>query len=223
MFDAYPTYGRYRTLRLTDPPLRGEDVYALQTALTALGFDPGAHDGILGPRTRSAIVAAQRALGVTVDGLAGGGTQTALVRALAGRASARFRLPAGLAFGQLSHESGCRVGNYSPQRQDGSYDAGVAQRNTRYTPAEEGFTVPVSIYALGARLRRYFDKFAGLEARRRWELAAGAWNAPAYACWIAREEGATKVAFNETARPGPIARATLERYIDSVTAYMADA
>lgn len=220
MFDAYPTYDRYRTLRLTRPLQHGEDVYALQTALTALGVSPGAHDGILGERTSNAITAAQVALDITVDGLAGGGTQTALARRLTDKARTRYYLPRGLAFGQVSHESGCRVGNYSPQRQDGSYDAGVAQRNTRYTPAEEGFTVPASIDALGARLRRYFDKFAGLEARRRWELAAGAWNAPAYACWIAREEGATDVPVGETAKPGPIARATLERYIDSVTAYM---
>lgn len=220
MFDAYPTYSRYRTLRRTYPATRGEDVFALQTALNALGFSAGVADGVLGNNTAAAIRNAQAALGIAVDGLAGGGTQTALVKKLADRARVLYGLPVGLAFGQMMHESGCRVGNYSPQRSDGTYDAGVAQRNTKLTPASEGFQVPDSIDALGARTRNYYNKFAGIPTRRRWELAAGAWNAPAYACYIAKQEGATGVSWAETARPGDTARATLEAYMDSVTAFM---
>lgn len=220
MFTAYPTYQPYRTLHLTDPLTRGEDVYALQTALKAYGSDPGTFDGILGNKTATAIWNAQQRLGITVDGLAGGGTQTALTRFLTDAARAKHNLPVGLVFGQVSHESGCRVGNYSPRRDDGTYDAGVAQRNTKYTPASEGFNVPESIEALGARTRAYYDRYAGVPGRRRWELAAAAWNAPAFANYIAREEGATGISSSDTLRPSSTARATLEAYIDSVTAFM---
>ena len=221
MFDAYPQYGRYRTLRLSDPQMRGEDVFALQTAMHALGADPGIADGILGPKTAAAIKRTQTTLMVTVDGLAGGQTQTALVRYLSDRARTKYSLPTGLVFGQLNHESGCRVGNYSPQRPDGHYDAGVAQRNTKHTEPRDGFTVPESIDACGRNLRLYFDKYNGVPTRRRWGLAAAAWNAPAYANWIARDEGATRVTKQETLEPGATARATLEQYIVSVAAFMA--
>lgn len=222
LFDNFPTYGRYRVLRLADPMMAGEDVFALQTALSALGgADPGVHDGILGAKTAAAIKAAQKALSVTVDGLAGGQTQTALVHVLADRARTKHNLPVGLAFGQLTHESSCRVGNYSAQRDDGSYDAGVAQRNTLFTSPLDGFNVPESIDALGANLRRYFDKFQGVPStRRKWELAAGAWNAPAYACWIAKQENAQRVSTSETTKPSDAARAALEEYMDKATAFM---
>ena len=217
MFDGYPVYSRYRTLKAG---VRGEDVFALQTALMGLGHSPGPLDGIFGRLTERAVRQAQGHSFITVDGLAGGQTQTALCRRIAGNTSTRHRLPDGLLFGQLAHESSHRLGNYSPQRANGSYDAGVAQRNTEHTPPRDGFTVPDSIDALGALLRKRFDLYAGLPTRRRWELAAGAWNAPAYANYIAREEGAEGVPARSTARPGPTARTTLERYIDSATALM---
>lgn len=221
MFDIYPTYAPYRTLRLTSPLTRGEDVYALQSGLQVLGSDPGILDGILGPQTSGAIKRSQQMLSIVVDGLAGGGTQQAMVRYLSNRARTKYNLPIGLEFGQLMHESGCRVGNYSPKRSDGNYDAGVAQRNTRYTPARDGFTVPVSIEALGSHLRRYYDKYVGITStRRRWELAAASWNAPAFANWIARNEGATAVAASDTLKPSDAARTILESYIDSVTSFM---
>jgi hypothetical protein len=220
MFERRPSYSPYRTLRLTSPLTVGEDVWALQTALVALGNSPGVIDGIFGPATERAVRAAQVGLFVKVDGLAGGGTQLAICRHLAYLVTEDRRLPPGLLFGQISHESSCRVGNYSPARADGSYDAGVTQRNTAHTSAKAAFTVPDSLGALGKLLRERFDLYAGLSTRRRWELAAGAWNAPAYANFIAREEGAKGVSVRTTARPGTVARVTLERYIDSATALM---
>jgi hypothetical protein len=222
MFESVPNYSRYRTLRLTTPNMRGEDVFALQTALNdrGLGFPLGVIDGILGPKTARAITQAQEEMSITADGLAGGQTQSTLVRRLADRARYENSLPIGLVFGQLMHESSCRVGNYSAAREDGSYDAGVAQRNTRFHSPSEAFHVPGSIELLGVHLRRYYDKYQGLPTRRRWELAAGAWNAPAYANYIAREEGAKTVSVNETARPSSSARAKLEEYMDDVTVFM---
>lgn len=221
MFDTFPAFSRYRTLHVTDPVQRGEDVYALQTALLACGFDPGPWDGVLGRTTGAAIRSAQAQFpAMIVDGLAGGKTQEALARFLADRASATNRIAAGALRGQIEHESGFRVGNYSPQRADGSYDAGVAQRNTKHTPAKNGFNVPESIAALGALVRRHFDLFDGLPIRRRWALAQGGWNAPAFACWIAREEGALNVTAGMTAKPSDTARRTFEAYVSAVSVYL---
>jgi len=221
MFTSYPSYQRYRTLLLTTPMMSGEDVYALQTALKAIGVDPMGFDGVLGPNTAKAIKLAQGAMWILSDGLAGPTTQIRLCDKIAVRETNMQRLPQGLLMGHLSHESSCRLGNYSPLRDDNTYDAGVAQRNTAHTEPKDGFNVPVSISALASNERKYFDKFVGLEnMRRRWELAAGAWNAPAYASYIAREEGATQVKVSETAKPGPTARAALELYMDSVTSFM---
>lgn len=54
------------------------DVRSIQDALRKAGFDPGLIDGIAGKRTREAIVAFQRANGLTVDGIAGPETLGAL-------------------------------------------------------------------------------------------------------------------------------------------------
>lgn len=43
----------------------------VQTALAALGFDPGPIDGITGPRTRAAVTAYQHAAGIDPDGIPG--------------------------------------------------------------------------------------------------------------------------------------------------------
>ena len=56
---------------------RTEETRALQAALSAHGFDPGAADGIFGRQTQAAVVAARAAYG-----LAGTGVDAALLRAL---------------------------------------------------------------------------------------------------------------------------------------------
>lgn len=58
--------------------VRGDDVRELQTLLTACGFDAGAVDGIFGSATESAVRAFQAAQGLTVDGICGAATWTAL-------------------------------------------------------------------------------------------------------------------------------------------------
>lgn len=220
LFSAFPTYERYRPLRLLSPILRGEDVYALQSALAGIGYTVGELDGYLGSNTARAISVFQSDRDLIVDGVAGPATQRRAVGVIAATPTILHKLPAGLLIGQLTHESGLFVGNFSPERADGSYDAGVAQRNTAHTPAREGFHVPKSVEALALNTRQFYDKFAGVIGRRRWELAAGAWNAPAFASYIAREEGATGVPVSTTARPGATARATFEAYMDSATALL---
>ena len=50
---------------------RGWDVAALQFLLQRAGHGPGRADGLFGPLTRAAVLRAQRAAGIAVDGLAG--------------------------------------------------------------------------------------------------------------------------------------------------------
>jgi len=69
-----------RTLYLRAPPLRGDDVRALQERLGALGFDVGRVDGIFGPRAARAVREFQENYGIPSDAIVGRST----LRALAG-------------------------------------------------------------------------------------------------------------------------------------------
>jgi N-acetylmuramoyl-L-alanine amidase len=60
--------------------MRGDDIAALQTRLTEMGFDCGRVDGIYGPRTESAVKEFQKSVGATVDGKCGPATIIALIR-----------------------------------------------------------------------------------------------------------------------------------------------
>lgn len=220
MFTSYPQYDKYRTLERLPTALRGEDVYALQTALNELGFEAGIADGIFGSMTDRAVREAQTHFHLVVDGKAGGNTQKALALALGSGAASRKGVPSSAMKGQLEHESGYRLGIYSIQYQDGSYDAGVTQRNTKFHPPQEGFDVQDSVLELATTVRAHFELFVGLADHRRWALAQGAWNRPAYACYIAREEGATKVPKSMTLRPTSEQRTTFEAYVSEVSKYL---
>ena len=55
-----------------------DDLEGVQTALTKLGYDPGAVDGKDGPRTRGAVVKFQTEAQIKIDGIAGPETKGAL-------------------------------------------------------------------------------------------------------------------------------------------------
>ncbi len=76
--------GNYATLRFKN---RGERVRQLQQALISLKYLSGRADGIFGSRTRLAVIAFQKANGLTADGLAGKRTLLALEKALTGSAT----------------------------------------------------------------------------------------------------------------------------------------
>ena len=70
-----------RSLYLQASPLmRGDDVAALQSRLTEMGFDCGRVDGIFGHVTEAAVKEFQKSVGVEVDGKCGPATFTALIR-----------------------------------------------------------------------------------------------------------------------------------------------
>ena len=70
-----------RSLNLQSTPLmRGDDVAAIQSRLTEMGFDCGRVDGIYGPRSESAVKEFQRSPGLVVDGKCGPETIIGLLR-----------------------------------------------------------------------------------------------------------------------------------------------
>lgn len=66
-----------RLLRLTTPYMEGADVRALQQALAAAGYGVSV-DGVYGPGTETAVRALQAAMGLGVDGIVGQATRSAL-------------------------------------------------------------------------------------------------------------------------------------------------
>jgi len=62
------------------PMMRGDDVAALQSRLTEMGFHCGRVDGIFGEMTESAVKDFQKSVGVKVDGRCGPATIIALLR-----------------------------------------------------------------------------------------------------------------------------------------------
>lgn len=70
-----------RSLNLQlSPMMRGDDVAALQSRLTEMGFNAGRVDGIFGLRTESAVKEFQQSVGIKVDGKCGPATIIALIR-----------------------------------------------------------------------------------------------------------------------------------------------
>lgn len=70
-----------RTIKLTDPMMKGDDVKWIQYHLIRLGFLPEKNskgksniDGIYGKDTRTAVMAAQKHYGIKVDGIVGSAT-----------------------------------------------------------------------------------------------------------------------------------------------------
>jgi N-acetylmuramoyl-L-alanine amidase len=60
--------------------MHGDDIAALQSRLTEMGFDCGRVDGVFGPRTELAVKDFQKSVGATIDGKCGPATIIALIR-----------------------------------------------------------------------------------------------------------------------------------------------
>ena len=66
-----------RTLLLQTPPMRGDDVKAVQQALLSAGYLVDV-DGVFGPGTKAAVMQFQEKNGLRVDGVVGPATRAAL-------------------------------------------------------------------------------------------------------------------------------------------------
>lgn len=227
MFTGYPTYDPNRALYLhpdVTKRFRGEDVYSLQAACLSVGADPRGLDGAYGPATDKAVRAMQATVGTYADGRVGPITWSKLTDHIAEPIRKWHGVAVGLPKGQLAHESGPRGGMFSrPQRKDGSFDAGVAQRNSALAqnPLKDSFNMVLSITKLCRDVRAAYVYYEGVkDVRRRWALAGGSWNAPAFTAWIAWEEGATQISRANRALPSAESRQKIEDYMDSITAYL---
>lgn len=209
-------------------------VWALQTCFVYHGHDL-AVDGDFGPNTERSVRLWQEGRDLIVDGIAGPVTQRSLVLIGAQRSADKYGLIVAAHKGQLLHESSGLVGIHTPRYHHGggltSYDAGVAQCNSRYHHPEDAFTLAYALTTLASFTKvRYlaYSKSDPLRAsrlqsrglspltkRRRWELAHGSWNRPAYAAWLAGQSTTDPVA--PAGAPTAEQRAQLEAYIRAVT------
>ena len=69
-----------RILSLASPAMRGDDVAALQSQLSEMGFNCGRVDGIFGSDLESAVMEFQKSVGVKVDGRCGPATILSMMR-----------------------------------------------------------------------------------------------------------------------------------------------
>lgn len=67
-----------RTLKRKSPTMKGDDIAALQEILNGIGFTCGEIDGIFGKKTEKAVKAFQQDRNLTVDGIVGPSTRTAM-------------------------------------------------------------------------------------------------------------------------------------------------
>lgn len=209
---------------------KGWDDFALQTALIALGYDisfrlssglthPG-DDGWFGDSTDRGVRKAQTDRHLTVDGIAGIVTQTALAMALGIRIGTL--LPAGLLRGVFAFEGGNQLGNHTPIYENGTRDFGVVQDNLPDDQRMIGFNVPDRIlYYASETVARYHRYEPYVSPQRAWELAAGAWNRPAWTDYLANPVKWPLRNKDGSKRDITLAERTwIEGYIDRVTTYV---
>lgn len=162
-------------------------------------------DGDIGPKTVAAIKELQAALHLLTDGIAGPITQSAFVAAKC-RHAQKGNTPPGLLYGQCQEESSgqwaCVSEVHQPNTDEANQDFGVTQVNHGLPVREEAlvrdFNPETSILALAAEdvdahgkvLRWAREAGHTLSAQRAWELAALCHNWPAAAEALAQGKGA---------------------------------
>lgn len=211
----------YRPLRLTGSHMRGADVFALQTAVCDTVPSVVVNgtrtqviaDGDFGRVTDEAIFQAQGILGLTTDRIAGINTQRVLGNEVAKDARTEFGVIEGALYGQIEHESGWQLGNFTAKYSNGSRDRGPVQMNSMVYPDDTHvfdtvYSVDVLAKTIVDNYKLYKNYGVITSNVRLWDLAQGSWNAPA---WTDRLAKGIKLSASQSKH--------IEAYIQSVTAY----
>lgn len=174
-------------------------VHAIQARLATLGFLEGLPDdkrGIYNGRTRQAVIAFQRATGMSPDGIVGRVDARALFTPVIDRWTADQQIPHRLLRGKLNHESALDPGavgwfiyyDRSGTIVYGGVDRGMAQINSKAQPQvgwRDAYQPWESIKWSARRLRTQFAAFTRDYPERpvgmRWDAAVCAHNSPARA------------------------------------------
>ena len=177
--------------------MSGWDVWSIQIALNATPGKPRlVEDGVFGPATAAAVKTIQGHLGVTVDGICGPQTQSALcVRECN---AVQHVVPAGLLKGICLGESGGIIPTTSAVYPNGSRDYGPLQDNLT-SPSQaalrEAFNVVLQAHEVAERVKSTFISFHGQpgahSTEEAWRLAVLNYNWPAAANQIAAGHGDT--------------------------------
>ncbi len=178
--------------------MTGWDVVAIQIALNSYAPSPRlTEDGVFGPITGNAAASLQHELGVTVDGIVGPQTQAALMAARAGQIEVH-RTPKGLLKGICFGESGGIVPTTSAFYPDGSRDYGPMQTNlTKPDEArcKQAFSPTDALLEVAEQLMTAYARFrlanASLTPEEAWRLAVLNYNWPAAAQQIAEGHEST--------------------------------
>lgn len=148
---------------------QGTDVEQLQIKLKAAGYDPGDVDGDYGPKTVTAVIAFQKARGLTADGIAGPLTLGALDVAVAKKPPAQppsATAPAGPILRPGSQgpdveqlQLKLKAAGYDPGNVDGDYGhktaaAVLAFQIDRPDLDDDGVAGPMTIGALNAAIAK---------------------------------------------------------------------
>lgn len=148
--------------------MRGTDVAALQLNLPTITAD-----GVFGKQTENAVRAVQKAAGLTVDGIAGLGTQQSICVTKSQRAQTDNHLPDGMLRSLLNNESGFAVAAWSRHPSDWGYDLGAYQLSIGPAGAaatqpnfEHGYSVKEMATEVGRTIREQHDGFPNPQASR---------------------------------------------------------
>lgn len=174
--------------------MTGFEIAALQLLLNDVRHAGLVVDGVFGAASEKAVKAFQAVAKITVDGIAGVGTQTALGRKAIVGPSQEQNLPDGLLRGIVEGESGYAVGcvNWSVPPgvdcgliQDRVFDPAAATHD-RWVHAFGRGALDATAGELRARKDRFYAKAAVTTHVQAWELACLAHNWPAGADKLAR-------------------------------------
>jgi Putative peptidoglycan binding domain len=142
--------------------MTGPEIRKLQQRLTALGYDPGGVDGVLGPATKRAVKQFQVDHGLAADGVVGPATKAALAGA---KKTAKKAVAPGFSPEQIAALLGCKVANvrrYWPPLRTALAEEGLADRASTIAALATVATevpdfAPINEFGSNAYFRRMYE------------------------------------------------------------------